>query len=83
MALTLHSMQSSLTRPNRPKDPNGIAHGSRDGGTAAQTKADRVVTKAAYTTWNKAGKLHTSLVVIIVQNSQHQDLVSHMQMIRK
>ena len=56
MALTLHSMQSSLTRPTRPKDPNGIAHGSRDGGTAAQTKADRVVTKAAYTTWVKAWK---------------------------
>jgi len=56
MALTLHSMQSALTRPNRPKDPNGIAHGSRAGGTAAQTKADRVVTKAAYTTWNKAWK---------------------------
>ena len=56
MALTLHSMQSSLTRPTRPKDVNGIAHGSRDGGTAAQTKADRVVTKAAYTTWNKAWK---------------------------
>ena len=56
MALTLHSMQSALTRPTRPKDPNGIAHGSRSGGTAAQTKADRVVTKAAYTTWNKAWK---------------------------
>jgi len=56
MALTLHSMQSSLNRPTRPKDVNGIAHGSRSGGTAAQTKADRVVTKAAYTTWVKAWK---------------------------
>ena len=47
----------ALTRPTRPKDPNGIAHGSRSGGTAAQTKADRVVTKAAYTNWELGKEL--------------------------
>ena len=57
MALTLHSIQSSLARPTRPKDPNGIAHGSRSGGTAAQTKADKVVTKAAYTNWELGKEL--------------------------
>ena len=56
MALTLHSMQSSLNRPTRPKDTNGIAHAVRSGGTGAQTKADRVITKGKYVTWAKAWK---------------------------
>ena len=38
MALTLHSTQSSLNRPTRPKDPNGISRAVRSGGTGAQTK---------------------------------------------
>lgn len=56
MALTLHSIQSSLARPTRPKDVNGIAHAVRSGGTGAQTKADRVITKGKYVTWATAWK---------------------------
>jgi hypothetical protein len=56
MALTLHSTQSSLNRPTRPKDPNGISRAVRSGGTGAQTKADRAATKAAYVTWSTAWK---------------------------
>ena len=56
MALTLHSMQSSLGRPTRPKDVNGIAHAVRTSGTGAQTKADRVITKGKYVTWATAWK---------------------------
>jgi hypothetical protein len=35
--------QSALTRPNDPRDPNGIAHS-----TSADTKADRVTAKLAW-----------------------------------
>jgi len=56
MALTLHSTQSALDRPTRPKDPNGISRAVRSGGTGAQTKADRAVTKAAYATWSAEWK---------------------------
>ena len=51
MALTLHSTQSTLNRPTRPKDPNGISRAVRSGGTGAQTKADRATSKLAYATW--------------------------------
>ena len=57
MALTLHATQSSLNRPTRPNSSaNGIAHATRDGGTTAQTKADRIVTKAAWVVWSDAWK---------------------------
>jgi hypothetical protein len=42
MALTLDSTQSSLNRPTRPKDPNGISRAVRTGGTGAQTAMDRL-----------------------------------------
>ena len=57
MALTLLAgYQNTLDRPTRPKDPNGIAHATRSGGTTAQTKADRIVTKAAWVVWSDAWK---------------------------
>jgi hypothetical protein len=57
MALTLSAHQSTLNRPTRPNvGANGIAHATRSGGTAAQTKADRIVTKAAWVTWSDAWK---------------------------
>lgn len=43
MALQLAAFQSTLTRPTRPWDPNGIAHA-----TSAATKADRAATKIAW-----------------------------------
>ena len=57
MALTLSAHQSTLTRPTRPNvGANGIAHATRSGGTTAQTKADRIVTKAAWVVWSDAWK---------------------------
>ena len=57
MALTLSAHQSTLTRPTRPNvGANGIAHAVRTSGTAAQTKADRIVTKAAWVVWSDAWK---------------------------
>ena len=57
MALTLSAHQSTLTRPTRPYGgANGIAHAVRTGGTTAQTKADRIVTKAAWVVWSDAWK---------------------------
>ena len=57
MALALSAHQSTLTRPTRPNvGANGIAHAVRTGGTAAQTKADRIVTKAAWVVWSDAWK---------------------------
>ena len=57
MALTLSAHQSTLTRPTRPNvGANGIAHAVRTSGTAAQTKADRVITKGKYVTWATAWK---------------------------
>ena len=53
MALTLSSSnpdQSTMNRPNDPRDPNGIAHATNTG-TPADTKADRATTKLAYATW--------------------------------
>ena len=57
MALTLSAHQSTLTRPTRPNvGANGIAHATRSGGTTAQTKADRIVTKGKWVTWSDAWK---------------------------
>ena len=54
MALTLLAgYQNTLNRPTRPKDPNGIAHGTNTG-TPANTKADRATTKAKYAIWKAA-----------------------------
>ena len=53
MALTLSSSnpdQSALTRPNDPRDPNGIAHATNTA-TPGDTKADRATTKLAYAAW--------------------------------
>ena len=52
MALTLSSNpdQSTLTRPDQPRDPNGIAHATNTV-TPADTKADRATTKLAYAAW--------------------------------
>jgi len=53
MALTLSSSnpdQSTLTRPDQPRDPNGIAHATNTGNVAA-TKSDRATTKLAYASW--------------------------------
>ena len=58
MALTLSAHQSTLTRPTRPNvGANGIAHAVRTGRTTAQTKADRIVTKAAWVVWSDAWKV--------------------------
>ena len=57
MALTLHATQTALNRPTGPNSSaNGIAHATRDGGTTTQTKADRIVTKAAWVVWSDAWK---------------------------
>jgi hypothetical protein len=56
MALTLHATQSTLNRPTRPFQPNGIAHAVRTSGTGAQTKADRIVTKGKWVIWSDAWK---------------------------
>ena len=53
MALTLSSSdpdQSTMNRPNDPRDPTGIAHATNTG-TPSDTKADRATTKLAYATW--------------------------------
>ena len=53
MALTLSTSnpdQSTMNRPNDPRDPNGIAHATNTV-TPADTKADRATTKLAYATW--------------------------------
>ena len=57
MALTLHATQTTLNRPTRPFQPNGVAHATRSGGTATQTKSDRVTTKAAWVVWSDAWKV--------------------------
>ena len=56
MALTLATFQTALNRPTRPFQPNGVAHATRSGGTATQTKSDRVTTKAAWVVWSDAWK---------------------------
>ena len=59
MALTLSAANpdhSTLNRPNDPRDPNGISRATRSGGTGAQTKADRAVTKLKYAIWVQAWK---------------------------
>lgn len=50
MALTLAEFQEELTRPNDPRDPNGIAHATdpADTGNGVATKAARAVTKIAW-----------------------------------
>jgi hypothetical protein len=50
MALTLAEFQSTLTRPNDPSDPNGIAHAvdSTDTGDGTATKAARAIAKIAW-----------------------------------
>ena len=50
MALTLAASQATLTRPNDPSDPNGIAHSTDplDTGNGAATKAARAVAKIAW-----------------------------------
>ena len=50
---TLAAFQSTLTRPNDPYDPNGIAHAtdSADTGNGTATKASRAVAKIAYSQW--------------------------------
>ena len=63
MALTLSASnpnQSGTTRPATPRDCNGIAHATRSGGTGAQTKADRVITKLAWAHFVQDWKLGTS-----------------------
>jgi len=53
MALTLSTSnpdQSTMNRPNDPRDPNGIAHATNTV-TPADTKADRATSKLAYATW--------------------------------
>jgi hypothetical protein len=47
---TLGANQTSLTRPNDPHDPNGIAHAtdSSDTGDGVATKASRAVAKIAW-----------------------------------
>jgi hypothetical protein len=47
---TLAAFQSTLTRPDDPSDPNGIAHAtdSSDTGDGAATKAARAVAKLAW-----------------------------------
>lgn len=62
MALTLSSSnpdQSALTRPNDPRDPNGIAHATNTG-TPADTKADRATTKLAYAAWLATWKTNSA-----------------------
>ena len=50
MTLQLAAFQSTLTRPDDPSDPNGIAHAtdSSDTGDGAATKAARAVAKLAW-----------------------------------
>jgi hypothetical protein len=50
MALTLAAFQNTLTRPNDPHDPNGIAHATdpADIGNGVATKAARAATKLAW-----------------------------------
>ena len=50
MSLTLAAFQSTLTRPNDPYDPNGIAHSTdpADTGDGAATKAARAAAKIAW-----------------------------------
>ena len=53
MALILSTSnpdQSTLTRPNDPRDPNGIAHATdpADTGDGAATKASRAAAKLAW-----------------------------------
>jgi hypothetical protein len=47
---TLADFQSTLTRPDEPSDPNGIAHAtdSADTGDGTATKAARAVAKIAW-----------------------------------
>lgn len=47
---TLAAFQSTLTRPDDPSDPNGIAHAtdSSDTGDGAATKAARAAAKIAW-----------------------------------
>lgn len=62
MALTLSSSnpdQSALTRPDQPRDPNGIAHATNTV-TPADTKADRATTKLAYAAWVADWKANSS-----------------------
>jgi hypothetical protein len=50
MALTLAAFQNTLTRPNDPYDPNGIAHSTdpADTGDGTATKAARAAAKLAW-----------------------------------
>ena len=50
MALTLSASQNTLTRPNDPHDPNGIARATdpADLGDGVATKAARAVAKLAW-----------------------------------
>ena len=50
---TLAAFQSTLTRPDDPSDPNGIAHAtdSSDTGDGAATKAARAVAKIAWASY--------------------------------
>jgi hypothetical protein len=47
---TLAAFQSTLTRPDEPSDPNGIAHAtdSADTGDGTATKASRATAKLAW-----------------------------------
>lgn len=55
MALTLSALQTTLTRPNDPHDPNGIAHAtdSSDLGDGVATKAARAVAKLAWANYTQ------------------------------
>lgn len=50
MTLILSAAQSTLTRPNDPHDPTGIAHAtdSTDTGNGVATKAARAAAKQAW-----------------------------------
>jgi hypothetical protein len=50
---TLAAFQSTLTRPDDPSDPNGIAHAtdSTDTGDGAATKAARAAAKIAWSNY--------------------------------
>ena len=69
MALTLSTSnpdQSTMNRPNDPRDPNGIAHATNTV-TPADTKADRATSKLAYATW-----LATWKSIVWPQTGLHQ-----------
>ena len=64
MALTLSAANpdhSALNRPTDQYDPNGISRATRSGGTGAQTKADRAVTKLAYAKFVQDVKIATAI----------------------